>query len=238
MISPNTYPNTNFNSFYSSTKFDRNYTTRAYHLIYHLCKYLGFDPMTFTPLDDNIFKGGERAGGYKRHHLLALMFRKMSSNIDDIVLTSDDFHISYYETFLRQQGLNAEIYVKQLMKSLVELIEMTDQNGNYILIDENHMREILYKNFGESEGEQVLAGWKKAPDFIRRLTDFNDRRLRTFNGNYKQFLSQTYSNAYSAYFQKVRGITFTKILATQSDLGFLSTIYGIPFTLRPTQTRI
>ena len=213
-------------------------TTRAYHVIYHLCRYLGFDPMTFTPLNDNIFKGGEKAGGYKRHHFLALMFRKMTSHVDDVVLTSDDFHISHYETFLRENGLDAEIYVKQLMKSLVDLIEMKDQNGNFLVIEEKHMRAVLYKNFGESAGEQVLAGWKNAPDFTRRLGDFNNRRLRTFNGNYKQFLSQTYSNAYSAYFQKVRGITFTKILATQSDLDLLSMIYGTPFTLRPIQMKI
>ena len=212
--------------------------TKAYHVIYHLCRYLGFDPMTFTPLNDNIFKGGEKAGGYHRHHLLALMFRKMTSHVDDVVLTSDDLHFSYYEKFLRENGLDAEVYVKQLMKSLVELIEMKDQNGGFMKIEENHMREVLYKNYGNVAGEQVLEGWKTAPEFIRRLTDFNDRRLRTFNGDYKQYLSQTYGNAYSAYYQKVTKITFTKILATQSDLDFLFTIYGIIFTLKPIQMRI
>jgi hypothetical protein len=222
--------------------YDINYwgkdTTRAYHVIYHLCRYLGFDPMTFTPLNDNIFKGGEKAGGYKRHHFLALMFRQMSSHVDDIVLTSDHFHISHYETFLKKNGLDAEVYVKQLMKSLVELIEMKDQNGNFLVIEEKHMRAVLYKNFGKVVGEQVLEGWKEQSDFIVRLTEFNDRRLRTFKGDYKQFLIDDYNNAYSAYYQRVTRITFTKILATRSDLDFLSTIYGIPFTLRPIQMKI
>jgi hypothetical protein len=214
-------------------------TTKAYHVIYHLCRYLGFDPLTFTLLDDGIFKGGEKAGGYRRHHLLALMLRKMSSHVDDIVLTNVEIHNSY-EKLLREKGLelDAEVYIKQLMKSLVELIEMKDQNGNFLKIDESHMKEVLYKNFGKVVGEQVLEGWKNAPDFIDRLTEFNDRRLDAFNGDYKKFLNNLYGNAYSAYFQKVTKITYTKILATQSDLDFLSTIYGIPFTLRPIQMKI
>ena len=30
--------------------------TKAYHIIYHLSKYLGFDPITFTRLKDEIFE--------------------------------------------------------------------------------------------------------------------------------------------------------------------------------------
>lgn len=212
--------------------------TKAYHVIYHLSRYLGFDPISFTPLDDNIFKGGEKAGGYKRHHFLALMFRQMSSHVDDVVLTSDDFHISEYETPLRREGIDMEIYIKQIMKSLVQLIEMRDANGNYIKIKEEHMRKMLYENLGEVAGEKVLEKWKGQPKFADSLKEFNDRRLDTFKGDYKNFLNQKYGNAYSAYFWRVRRITFTKILATQSNLDFLTTIYGVPFTLNPVQTKI
>lgn len=109
--------------------------TKAYHNIYHLCKYLGFDPMTFTPLDDSIFKTGR----YHRHHFLALMFRKMSSHVDDIVLTSDILHHSEYQGFLDKEGLSAEVYIKLLMQSLSELINMKDQNGNFLKIKEEHI---------------------------------------------------------------------------------------------------
>ena len=166
------------------------------------------------------------------------MLRKLRSHLDDIVLTSDDFHISHYETFLRENGLDVEIYVKQFMKSLVEFIEMKDQNGNFLNIDESHMMEVLYKNFGKLAGEQVLEGWKEQDDFILSLNIFNNRRLRTFKGDYKQFLIDDYNNAYSAYYQRVTRITFTKILATRSDLDFLSVIYGMPFTLKPIQMMI
>jgi len=213
-------------------------TTKAFHIIYHLCRYLGFDPMTFTPLDDNIFKGGEKAGGYRRHHFLALMFRKMSSHVDDIVLTSDDFHISEYEGLLRKEGLDAEIFIKQLMKSLVELIEMKDQNGNFLKINEHHMREVLYKNFGEIKGEKVLEKWKGQKDFVDSLRKFNSRRQYALKGEYEQFLKLRYKNAYSAYYKKVIGPTYTKILATQSNLDFLTMIYLIPFTLKPVQRRL
>ncbi|MFX1489564.1 MAG: hypothetical protein ACFFBI_10480 [Promethearchaeota archaeon] len=209
-------------------------TTKAYHNVYHLCKYLGFDPMTFTPLDDDIFKTGR----YRRHHFLALAFRKMSSHVDDIVLTSVDLHHSEYETFLTNGGLAAEDYVKLLMQSLSELIEMKDQNGNFLKIDESHMRDVLLKNFGEAEGQKLLDKWKSFPNFIQRLSEFNNRRLRTFNGDYKQFLSMKYHNAYSAYFKKVSRITYTKIFATQDNLDFLAIIYNKPFKLKPIQVKI
>lgn len=166
------------------------------------------------------------------------MFRQMSSHVNDIVLTSDALHNGEYEKFLKKNGLSAEIYVKLLMQSLAELVGMKDQNGNYIKIKENHMREVLYKNFGEVEGEKILEKWKGQGQFAKSLRQFNDRRLYVFNGKYKQFLSQEYGNAYSAYFNRVNKITFTKILATQSNLDFVTTIYGLPFTLNPVQTKI
>lgn len=124
------------------------------------------------------------------------------------------------------------------MESLAELVNKKDRNGNYIKINEDHLKEVLYKNFGEVEGEKLLKKWKSAPDFVKRLSDFNDRRLDAFNGKYKKFLSENYGNAYSAYFSKVSKITFTKILATRSNLDFLTAIYGLPFTLNPIQTKI
>ena len=207
--------------------------TKAYHVIYHLSRYLGFDPITFTPLDDNIFKGGEKAGGYKRHHFLALMFRQMSSHVDDVVLTSDDFHIKEYEPPLRREGIDMEIYIKQIMKSLVQLIEMRDASGNFLEIKEKHMRKVLYENFGEVAGEKVLKKWKAQGDFALNIKKFNNRREDAFNGNYKQFLIDNYKNAYSAYFSKVNKITYSKILATQSNLDYLNAIYGLKLTLRP-----
>lgn len=218
-------------------------TTRAYHVIYSLCRYLGFDPWTFTPLDKEIFRGGELAGGYKRHHFLALMFHKMSSHINDFVLTSDDFHLSEYETFLRREGLDAEVYVKQLMKSLVELIEMKDQSGNFIDIDVDDIRRILTKNFGETVGDVILDRWMKGhhqPDFIKTLEEFNRRREYAFNGKYEQLLNDKYDTAYSAYFNEVGRITLTPILATGSNVDFLNTIYQgrYTFTLKPIPRRI
>jgi hypothetical protein len=218
-------------------------TTKAYHVIYSLCRYLGFDPWTFTPLSKEIFKGGEKAGGYNRHHFLALMFHKMSSYIDDFVLTRDDFHLSEYEPFLDENGLDAEIYMRQLMRSLVELIEMKDQSGSFMKIDENHIREVLDRNFGDTEGEIILDRWMNGDhqtDFITALNEFNDRRESAFNGEYQKFLIDNYDTAYSVYFNKVSKITLTKILATQSSLNFLNIIYQgrYTFTLKPIPRRI
>jgi len=210
--------------------------TKAYHIIYHLSKYLGFDPITFTPLDDNIFEPS--TGDYRRHHFLALMFRKMTSHIDDVMLTSNELHIKHYETPLRNKGLDMEIYVKQVMKSLVQLIEMRDGSGNYMKIKEEHMRKVLYKNFGEVAGEKVLEKWEKQGDFMKSLGAFNDRRLKAFNGDYKQFLIDDYKNAYSAHFNRISKITYTKILTTQDNLDYLNAIYGLKLTLRPISKKL
>lgn len=52
--------------------------SRAYHTIFIFARQLGFDPLTFMPLANNIFKGTpiQRSGGqikwfsrYIRHHL-------------------------------------------------------------------------------------------------------------------------------------------------------------------------
>jgi len=52
------------------------------------------------------------------------------------------------------------------------------------------------------------------------------------------FLIDDYKIAYSAYYNDVRRITYAKILATQSNLDFLSEIYGVPFTSRKVQINL
>ena len=129
------------------------------------------------------------------------------------------------------------------MKSLVELIEIKDQNGNFMKIDETHMKKVLYRNFGKIEGEMILDRWMNGDhqsDFIAVLEEFNDRRENAFNGDYEKLLIDNYDTAYSAYFNEVSKITLTKILAMQSNVDFLNTIYQgrYIFTLRPIQQRI
>ncbi len=158
----------------------------------------------------------------------------MTSHVDDFVLTSDDIHLSEYEKFLKANGLDAEVYVKQLMSSLVELIEMKGQNGNFMKIDETRIRDVLRRNFGETEGEAILDRWMNGDhqsDFTATLDEFNDRREDAFNGKYEYFLSQNYDTAYSAYFKEVSKITLTKnLLATQSNADFLNIIYQGRYT--------
>lgn len=162
----------------------------------------------------------------------------MSSHVDDIVLTSNELHIKEYETPLKKGGLDMEIYIKQIMKCLVQLIELRDVNGNYIKIKEEHMKKVLHENLGEVTGEKVLEKWKNQDDFKKSLDLFNDRRLSAFNGDYKQFLIDDYKNAYKAYFSEIGKVTYTKILSTQSNLDFLNLIYGLKLTLRPISTRL
>ena len=126
------------------------------------------------------------------------------------------------------------------MQSLSELVNMKDQNGNYLKINEGHMKEVLYKNFGEVEGQNILDKWGQAPNFITRLGEFNLRRKDAINGDYEKFLKSKYTIAYSKYYTKVDfdRITYTKIFATQNNLDFLTAIYNKPFTFSPIQIKI
>lgn len=57
--------------------------TKGYHVLNLLARNLGFNILTFTILDDNIFVNGK----YKRHHFRELFSRKKSLYLDDLVLT-------------------------------------------------------------------------------------------------------------------------------------------------------
>ncbi|MBA7484895.1 hypothetical protein ES707_20426 [subsurface metagenome] len=62
----------------------------GYGVVFHLCQFLGFDPLFFEPLDKEIFKNG----AFARQHFRDWIYRKTSSRVSDTLLTDRDKHRS------------------------------------------------------------------------------------------------------------------------------------------------
>jgi hypothetical protein len=165
---------------------------KGYHVVFHLCRFLGFDPLFFEVLDKNIFINGEWA----RHHFRDSFLRKTSCRVSDTILT-DNFKHKAYEQF-------SEGFIVAIMNSLLEAIYM--EKGD---ISESILKTILEKNMKKyladnggfvSEGDsvddlvsKVFSMWKKG-DFDNNIKVLNTRRklyLSTKDG-YSKFLEAVY----------------------------------------------
>ncbi|MBA7520556.1 hypothetical protein ES705_12652 [subsurface metagenome] len=212
--------------------YDENFRRQQYkefHLLFQLAKYLGFDPLTFTVLDDKDMA----AGRYALHHFLAEMFRKMSSNVADILLTSRDLHMTY-ESILRDKGEEGEIYAKAreaeayiraLMKSIQDLIEYNIAN-----IKKSHIKEVLIKNLGLDKGMEIFYKWTENKDFKNNLKSFNKRRTYALKGDYKAFLTENYQETWknrkqNAYMFISKQLKYSVFFSYKTDFDLLYKIF-------------
>ena len=195
----------------------------SYHIIYHLCKYLGFDPLTFTSLSDSIFST-ENEYKFFRFHFLALPFRKMSSHVWDILLTSENLESTYNKVFHSMVPRVAEAFFKGILNALGNLVNQKDENGGDIEVNQNIIINSLKKNFGSMVGEP-LRYWEKQGSLDLSIKVINKRKMIIKNQGYEQFLKTFFSNAYENYFYKIKGIKFTNAIATQEDVEFIKKIY-------------
>ena len=194
---------------------------KQFHMLFQLAKYLGFDPLTFTPLDD----ANMATRKYRLHHFLAEMMRKMSSNVGDIVLTSDDLHATYEKFKNSREG---EAYIRGLMKTIQDLIYMN--SGQKIKSED--VFNTLIKNLGKEAGSKIYQKWTLTPsklkDFLKNLDTFNTRKLfmqRSGNINrprqfLKSFYSETWKNRNQDAIQYYQHITYPKRWASKSAILF------------------
>ncbi|MFW9874257.1 MAG: hypothetical protein ACFFG0_14220, partial [Candidatus Thorarchaeota archaeon] len=170
--------------------YDNNFRKQAYkefHLLFQLAKYIGFDPLTFTPLKDSDMASSR----YQLHHFLAEWFRKMSSNVADIVLTNINLH-GKYEKMLRDKGKEGEAYIRALMKTVQDLIQKDVVN-----IKKEHIQESLIENLGRDEGMFIYHEWTKDQlTFRDNLNEFNKRRSYAKKGDYKGLLTSKYGKTW------------------------------------------
>jgi len=147
----------------------------SFHIIYHLCKYLGFDPLTFTPLNDIIFFPKNEIRFF-RFHFLALPYRKMSSHVRDIILTSDNL-VSLYNTTFESMGPSvAEAFFQGILDTLMDLVSLKYENRILIEINEDFIIDVLEKYFGSSIGDPLFY-WKRQENLGQSIKIFNKRKI-------------------------------------------------------------
>jgi len=171
---------------------------KGYGVVFHLCQFLGFDPLFFKPLDKGIFK----KGGWIRHHFRDWILRKTSSKVSDSLLTDRDKHNAYEQY--------SEGFIVALMNSIIEVIQLgkdevtpTDLEASL----KKHMTKYLSDQGGTTpEGnsvgalvKKVLDIWKDKGDakFKDHLDILNKRRTtyiskKTGKFDYSLFLEGEY----------------------------------------------
>jgi len=195
----------------------------SYHVIYQLCKYVGFDLLTFTPLGDGIFDPRNEPKFF-RFHFRALPFRKMSSHVWDILLISKNLESSYNAVFRSKNPLVSEAFFKGIIDAFVDLVNLKDENGNLVKIDNDILINILGKYLGSSVHEP-LRQWEKQGSLNDSIKSLNRRRSILKNHGYEQFLKDCFEKAYKNHFKQIKGLKLTNALATQQDIDLLNEIY-------------
>ncbi|MBD3211009.1 MAG: hypothetical protein GF311_00235 [Candidatus Lokiarchaeota archaeon] len=151
---------------------------------------LGFDPLTFQPIDDIVFDKSENIK-FARHHLDGKRFWSLFTG--DLVLVDSSTHTIWGTSSLSDQ--------KILMEGFHELIEMKG-SGIEGRITERDIRSV----FGNSKikGKLITERWinDNGVKFASFLEEFNIRREMIKEGRIKDFIESEYSRAYTRFYQK------------------------------------
>ena len=210
-------------------------TVKTFHRFYHLTKLLGFDPLFFVPLDEDL-------GTSQRHHFLAVLFRKMSSYVSDHVLTTDKLHKTYDALFKDLGRPQTQALIEGAIAAMEELIWLRDGNGDrkeLTKADIPLIKSILQKHLGSLSGK-VWEFWTKGrgkntrstSEFLDALNEFNGRRKyimasdgRLIKKGYQDFLDAKFHEFYDTDFQKLVNLNPELFLGSRADFSFMNFVY-------------
>ncbi|MBA7632675.1 hypothetical protein ES703_40227 [subsurface metagenome] len=210
-------------------------TVKTFHRVYHLTKYLGFDPLFFMGLDSELSKS-------HRHHFLGVLFRKMSSYVGDHVLTTVALHRSYDTLFDSMGERQAQAFIEGLLATIEELIWLTDKNGNFKELtkaDIPLIKSILKKHLGTLSGKAwtfwtkgIGGNTKTTSQFLNDLNEFNNRRKyimapdgKLIQRGFEKFLQDKFIDFYRSDFQKVTHLNPELFLGSKKDFIFMNFVY-------------
>ncbi|MFX1353051.1 MAG: hypothetical protein ACFFGP_03745, partial [Promethearchaeota archaeon] len=162
-----------------STLFNEEFT-KAYNVIMGLGRFLGFDPMFFTPLDDAIFEYGVMTSGtpkYVRHEPFGLTGTCIDAFLQ--VLTDNSKH-NQWRTINSAQA-------KEIINAFEALIKI---KGN---IDKNTIDK-LFRSKKWLYNNVVKSIWYNNPKFNIFLQEFNKRKQEIRSISLIEFLSQDGKN--------------------------------------------
>ncbi|KKN15772.1 hypothetical protein LCGC14_0982710 [marine sediment metagenome] len=163
----------------------------AYHIITLLVRDLGFDPITFQPLDPLIFEDGT----FARHHIDSL--EKALLWVTRLLLTDDSKHSAIYYSLARDPKGVKEIEI--LLKKFQELIN-TDGSGPNGRLEEIDVRRIM--GGVTVNGRPIIDWWinDNGKSFKDYLAIFNDRRNLVRAGDITGFISTDYEPAFIRFY--------------------------------------
>jgi hypothetical protein len=208
-------------------------TVTAFDRFYHLTKYLGFDPLLFMSLDKNLEKS-------HRHHFLAVIFRKMSSYVQDHVLTTETFHRSYDNLF-KEMGLRqSQAFIEGLLATMEDLIWLTDDQGKFKVVGEEDVKAALQRHLG-SLWEKGWIYWTKGKGSnTKTMIEFRNRDLKEFNNRrkyvlmpdgkvyikgFQKFLKIKFKEYYETHFLDVINLNPGLFLGSKQDFQFMNIVY-------------
>lgn len=169
----------------------------AYHVITLLCRDLGFDPITFQPLDAQIFDGDRNTGLYARHH--PDIRRKFSVYLQDLFLV-DNSHHKHYDTQISLE------HQKTLVKIIQDLIQNDGSGPNKEITAKDIIKAFL-NNFGDpNKAKSYLEKYWQTEDFQKNLKVFNERKNMIKNGAFRDFIRTEYNDAYKRFFKEAMNI--------------------------------
>jgi hypothetical protein len=180
--------------------------TKAYHGVFLFAQNLGFDPLTFTTLNDDIFKvyPVQRADGtimwtsdYRRHHLDPS--NKGSMYFSDLTLT-DMWKHNYWEKLGES---NSRLLLQKFQIMVTR--EGTGIGGTWTKNDIIRLFQDASMDFQNTILYDERNGWFKNPDFIDNLNNFNDRKSTyQTKGLELLILENNYNNLYERFYKVVK----------------------------------
>jgi len=171
----------------------------AYHVISLLCRDLGFDPLTFRPLNPQIFDKNSATGLYARHHLDIL--KKFSVYLQHLLLADSSKHKMY--------DSHIDLGDQKILVKIINDLIQNDGSGPNKEITANDVEKAFLDNFGDPKKVKFYLDnyWEwQTPDFQDNLKDFNNRRDMIKNGEYEEFIKNEYNDAYRRFFNDAMGI--------------------------------
>ena len=196
----------------------QDFRIKAYHVISLLCRDLGFDPLTFSPLDPQLFDRDRNTGLFARHH--PDIRRKFSVYLQDLFLVDNSLH-KHYDN---QISLEDQ---KTLVKIIQDLIQNDGSGPNKEITASDVVRTFLDNFEDPNTAKSYLEKYWQSENFQKNLKDFNDRKEKIKNGEYEEFIKTEYNDAYRRFFGAATDI-FNSLTELSDFSGYsLSRVFSI-----------
>lgn len=203
--------------------------TKMYHIVMLMVRNLGFDPLNFRALDEEIFAYGGQIGpdgsiinGYARHHFRITVDRfgyeyydKKSLDTQDLILTDSRMHNSYH--------LISEQKMLEILEAFELLMNLKGSGPNGWIT-----RQDIVDNLPRA----VYQRWFRDPNFARQLELFNERRDYYGQNGLEAYINEYYETVHNRFFGDGYDI-YTTMIRVPFDTHSGTDVYLDPARVLP-----